>query len=97
MADDKPKRKNDANNNHGFSGMAGGPLGFVYNSPWWLVFMVTSWVYIIYQMQSNPDYGAAFAILREGIPLTLWLAISSYTLAILIGLFVGIGRAYASH
>ena len=45
MADDKPKR------NHGFTGMAGGPLGFVYTSPWWLLIMVIGWMYIIYLVE----------------------------------------------
>ncbi|MDQ7025215.1 MAG: amino acid ABC transporter permease [Anaerolineae bacterium] len=97
MALEKPKRKNEAENSqttHGFSGMGGGPLSFVYTSPWWLVFMVLGWIYIIYQMSGNPDYTAAFRALRQGVPLTLMLAASSYVLALVIGLFVGTVRAY---
>jgi ABC-type amino acid transport system permease subunit len=97
MTFEKPKRKNeddDKPKNYGFSGMGGGPLSYVYLSPWWLVFMVLGWIYIIYQMSLNPDYGDAFRALRSGIPLTLALAISSYTFAMLIGLFVGTVRAY---
>ena len=96
MADDTPKRKNedDKPKNYGFTGIGGGPLAFVYTSPWWLVFMVIAWIYIVYQMSLNPDYGAAFRQLRQGVPLTLTLAISSYVLAIIIGLFVGTVRAY---
>jgi polar amino acid transport system permease protein len=94
MADDKPKRKHDASNNHGFTGMAGGPLGFVYTSPWWLVIMVIGWMYIIYQMQGNPDYGAAFYALREGIPITLSLGLFSFVIASTVGLLIGMIRAY---
>jgi polar amino acid transport system permease protein len=93
MADDKPKRKHDASNNYGFS-IGGRRSAIVYNSPWWLLIMIIGWLYIIYQMQGNPDYGAAFYALREGIPLTLSLALFSFVIASTVGLIIGMIRAY---
>lgn len=64
-----------------------------YNAPWWFLILVLMWLWVIAQMQSNPDYGDAFAQLREGISLTLFLAFASYFFAIIIGLLTGLLRA----
>lgn len=66
----------------------------LYSAPWWLLIMVSGWIYVVIQMNSDPDYRDAFSKISEGIPLTLWLAITSYLFAVMIGLFVGIVRAY---
>jgi len=65
-----------------------------YTAPWWLVIMVVLWVYVIFQMAAQPDYSEAFAQLKQGITLTLWLSFASYILALAIGLLSGIVRAY---
>lgn len=65
-----------------------------YNAPWWFLILLLGWMYVVYQMLNQEDYSQAFAQLREGITLTLWLAFSSYALALVIGLLTGIVRAY---
>lgn len=70
------------------------PFSNFYTAPWWLFIMVLTWVWVIYQMQFNEDYTDAFRQIKRGIPLTLWLAVASYFLALIIGLLVGMLRAY---
>jgi polar amino acid transport system permease protein len=65
----------------------------VYNSPWWLIFLGGGWLYVVIQMASNPDYSDAYNQMQQGIPLTIWLAVASYILALIIGLLTGILRA----
>jgi len=70
-----------------------GPFGRAYKAPWWLLIMFILWLWVVYQMANNEDYADAFNQIKDGIPLTLWLAIASYMLALLIGLLTGILRA----
>lgn len=66
----------------------------IYKLPYWLIIMVLGWIFIVYQMSNNEDYTNAFRQIRDGIPLTLWLAIASYVLALILGLITGVIRAY---
>jgi polar amino acid transport system permease protein len=66
---------------------------FYYNSPWWFILLGFGWLYIVMQMASNPDYSDAYKQMQEGIPLTIWLAVASYALALIFGLLIGVLRA----
>jgi polar amino acid transport system permease protein len=65
-----------------------------YTLPYWLVVMLGGWGFVVYQMQRNEDYVDAMNALREGTPVTIWIAIGAYLLALVIGLLIGIVRAY---
>lgn len=70
-----------------------GPFERAYTAPWWLVIMIALWLWVIYQMANNADYADAFNQIKDGIPLTIWLAVASYAMALVIGLLTGILRA----
>lgn len=82
--DEKPKRKRQQRSQL---------TKRLYKLPYWLFFMILAWFYVVYQMSFNPDYAEAYVALREGIPLTLWLAVASYALALVFGLIIGTIRA----
>ncbi|GAB5493495.1 MAG: amino acid ABC transporter permease [Phototrophicaceae bacterium] len=65
-----------------------------YTFPWWLVTMIGLWIWVIYQMTTDSRYLDAFDQIKDGIPLTIGLAASSYFFAIIIGLLTGMMRAY---
>lgn len=69
-------------------------IRWLYRAPWWLLIMAAAWVAIILSITSNPDYLNIFNQLKEGIGLTLYLALASYFLSIIVGLAVGLLRSY---
>jgi polar amino acid transport system permease protein len=73
---------------------ASGVFSNPYTFPWWLLILVIGWIWVVYQMQANPDYAAAWRQIQKGVPLTVWLAISAYALALVLGLLMGLVRAY---
>lgn len=73
---------------------ADGPVENPYSFPWWLIIMLVGWVWVIYLMASNVKYLDAFDQIKNGIPLTIGLATSSYFFALIIGLLTGMLRAY---
>ncbi len=85
---EKSKKTNTKGN------QTGGPVENPYSFPWWLVIMILGWVWVIYLMASNVKYLEAFDQIKNGIPLTIGLAVSSYVLALIIGLLTGMLRAY---
>lgn len=90
---DKPKNDDLEEVHRSSMHRASGPFHRVYTAPIWLFIMILLWLYVIYLMTSDPDFSEAFDIIKDGIPLTLWLAVASYGLALIIGLFTGILRA----
>jgi polar amino acid transport system permease protein len=65
-----------------------------YSFGWWLVILVVGWVWVVSQIQVNEDYAAAWRQIQKGVPLTIWLAVSAYALALVFGLLLGLVRAY---
>lgn len=65
----------------------------LYTAPYWLIVMVGLWLFVISRMAVDPDYTEAFGKIQEGIPMTLWIAVASYAIALVIGLLTGILRA----
>jgi polar amino acid transport system permease protein len=61
---------------------------------WWLVILIVGWVWVFVQMQYDPDYSAAFRQIIKGFPVTVGISIFAYALALVIGLLMGVVRAY---
>lgn len=64
-----------------------------YRFSFWLAAMLILWVWVVLQMANDSDYLNAFNQIKNGIPLTISLAFSSYVVALVIGLLTGILRA----
>jgi len=62
------------------------------NWPWWLIIIVLAGVLLLFNFLTNETYVTIFRRVTSGIGLTLTVAGVGYVLAILIGLFVGLGR-----
>lgn len=95
---DKPKRKNEVGDDYDevlerSSGRLRVRFASLYTAPWWLILFITLWVLVILSISADPEYSAIFSELSEGIGLTIYLAVASYALAIVIGLLAGIVRA----
>lgn len=64
-----------------------------YTAPWWLVLLFLLWVMVVILIPFNDAFNAIYSQLQAGIGLTLYLAIMSYIIAIIIGLLTGIVRS----
>ena len=76
------------------------------NWPWWLLVAIALGLYLIYNIMTNPLTNRAFwfingqspealaagNLLLEGIAMTLFVTIMAYSLALVIGLTMGLGR-----
>lgn len=69
------------------------PFTSIYSFPWWLLLIIILGIMVVVLIRRNQDYSDIFAQLREGIGLTIYLALASYALALLIGLITGMIRA----
>jgi polar amino acid transport system permease protein len=73
---------------------AGGVFNNPYTFSWWFVALVLGWIWVVYLMQSNSDYTDAWRQISKGLFTTIVLASSAYLMALIIGLFSGLVRAY---
>jgi polar amino acid transport system permease protein len=64
-----------------------------YTAPWWLVILFLLWMAVVTIIPFNDDYNAIYSQLQEGVSLTIYLAFTSYAIAIVLGLITGIIRA----
>ena len=62
------------------------------NLPWWLLIVIVLGLLIVYRIVTNEQYNVIFRAIIEGIRITLLVTASAYSLAIVIGLFVGLAR-----
>jgi polar amino acid transport system permease protein len=60
--------------------------------PWWLLIILFAGVFLFYKIQTDELYSTILQKLSNGIATTLKVALISYTVAIVIGLFAGLGR-----
>ena len=60
--------------------------------PLWLLFILLAGVLIVYNVNVNPNYSAAFNNIAVGIVLTIQITITAYLFAITIGLFTALGQ-----
>jgi polar amino acid transport system permease protein len=64
----------------------------LYAAPWWIVALILLTVFVVILINTNEDYGDAFAYLQQGIQMTLFVSFSAYGLSLVIGLLVGLAR-----
>jgi len=60
--------------------------------PWWLVAILLIAVYAFYVMTSNENYNEAFVFIKSGFIITVKTTLIAFSIAILFGLFAGLGR-----
>ncbi len=60
--------------------------------PWWGLIIALAAVIIVFNIIITPDYRDAFVFISEGIWTTIRVTLTAYAIAILGGLFLGLGR-----
>ncbi len=60
--------------------------------PWWLLAAISVGLYIVYQILTDDQTGAIFDFLKDGLWVTVRVAVMAYALAITIGLITGLAR-----
>jgi polar amino acid transport system permease protein len=60
--------------------------------PWWALAIALAAVFIVFSIFTSPAYQDAFNFIREGISTTIRVTLTAYGIAILGGLFLGLGR-----
>ena len=60
--------------------------------PWWLLIILLAGVILFYAITTNELYSVIFGRLVRGVGVTLFVALVAYTVAIVIGLIVALGR-----
>lgn len=90
---DKPKNDDLAQVDAAARRRGAVPFLSLYTFPYWLALLVLIGLYIVVEIRTNADYGLIYAQISEGIGTTLLIAFGGYTLALIIGLFVGIIRS----
>ncbi len=61
-------------------------------TPWWLLIIIVGGAFVIYSMLQEEQYIRAFTYLLQGVGKTVYLAVVSYAIALVLGLIVGLGR-----
>ena len=64
--------------------------------PWWLVIVGLIMGLTLWLITQSPTYSEAFATIRTGMVVTLFITLISYSISLLIGLFTGLGRVSSS-
>jgi polar amino acid transport system permease protein len=62
------------------------------NLPWWLLIVILLGLLIVYRILTNEQYNVIFTAISKGIRITLLVTAAAYSLAVLIGLLVGLAR-----
>ena len=62
--------------------------------PYWLIAIIILGIYILFLITTQDPFNRIFIQLQEGVQVTLRVSFASYFNAIVIGLFVGLIRAY---
>jgi polar amino acid transport system permease protein len=66
------------------------------NLPWWLLIVVLLGLLIVYRIVTNEQYNVIFTAIIQGITITLQVTVAAYSLAVVIGLLVGLARVSAN-
>lgn len=64
-----------------------------YNLPWWAIILVLLGLWVGFAIIADPEYSLAFNQLMVAVPLTIIIGLSSYALAMVFGLLVGLIRS----
>lgn len=67
-------------------------LGRMNDWPWWLIISIILALIITLLIINNDDWSKAFVFVVKGLQVTLTIAVVGYIIAVLIGLFIGMGR-----
>lgn len=62
------------------------------NLPWWLLLAVLLGVFALWAISTKESYQIIFQRVREGLGITIYVTIVAYTLALILGLIVGLAR-----
>ena len=76
------------NNEDTPAGMQGKKQDF----PWWMVVVGIVILTTFLLIQFNPDFKDAFTVIKAGLSITITTTLIAYSIALLIGLLVGLGR-----
>ncbi len=60
--------------------------------PWWFLIIVLVAAYLAYGFYTDETYTEIFKFLKDGIAMTIRVTLTGYALAVIIGLFTGLGR-----
>jgi polar amino acid transport system permease protein len=60
--------------------------------PWWVLFLLFLGVALVYSIATIPDYNDAFLFIVPGLQITLFVSVVAFAIALVVGLFVGLGR-----
>lgn len=60
--------------------------------PWWLLLILLAGVFLFYKITTDELYSVILDRLLKGVTVTLFVTLTGYAAAILIGLFAGLGR-----
>jgi polar amino acid transport system permease protein len=72
------------------------PLTFLYTFPWWALILLIAGILVgilIFTDTTEGGYANIFGYLRDGVSMTLGISFISYTVALIIGLVIGLIRA----
>jgi len=67
-------------------------LGRMNEWPWWLIVAILFGLVITLLIINNEDWSKTFRFIIQGLQVTLTIAILGYLIAIVVGLFIGLGR-----
>ncbi len=62
------------------------------NWPWWLLITIFLGLLIVYSILTNQRTQSIFLILSRGLMVTVMITLSAFSLALIVGLLVGLGR-----
>ncbi|HAF62134.1 MAG TPA: amino acid ABC transporter [Anaerolineaceae bacterium] len=76
--------------------MSPGLQGKKQDFPWWMVVIGIVIMATFLLIQFNPDFNDAFMVIKAGLSITITTTLIAYTIALVIGLLVGLGRVSES-
>lgn len=60
--------------------------------PYWLIALLLTGAFLVYQFSTNETYVAVIGRIANGMGVTIFVTLVSYTLALILGLIAGMGR-----
>ncbi len=60
--------------------------------PWWVLFIVLSGIFLVYNFSTNATYNEIITILGAGLGLTIGVTMAAYSIAVTIGLLTALGQ-----
>ncbi len=60
--------------------------------PWWVLVALLVGLMAVYAILTNPHWEAAYEFTKQGVKLTIILSLSSFSIALVVGLLAGLGQ-----